>query len=226
MNQVTLITSVSWLKRTLSFLTPIKLQEWRSTNHALLELFLHHNQFQLVYDHAIYSYGLHYKPFLLGFQAIDPQCLASAKRVLVLGSGLGSIPEILQHYYAANRTFTIVDIDTTILNLCSQYLQARNIKDCTYVREDALTFVARSFGTTYQLICMDIFKDISVPSQFLKLNYWKALVNILAENGLIVFNYIPSDEEELETLRETLSKVSSRLAQVNYRKNIIWILYK
>lgn len=223
----TLNTHIAWYKRWLSFLVPIKLQEWESANHAHLELFLQNNQLQLTYDHAIYSFGLSYKPFLCGFAALKKEDVVACQKVLLLGSGLGSIVQILQtHYPNANRQFTIVDIDSVILDLCSQHLAAEGIGNCIFVREDALAYMQRIDAEAYDLICVDIFKDVDVPTVFLKPAFIQQVYKGLNTGGIMVYNYIDNEVDNTQALRMSLQASFSDLKQTEIRKNILWLGHK
>lgn len=220
-----LITAIPWYKKAVSFIIPVKLQEFCSSGNDIIELYLRNGQFQLIFNNAIYSYGTAYKPFLIAFEQIQHQ-LKQADNMLILGSGLGSIPQIVhEKYRRKDMVYTIVDIDKIILDLCSQQLQYKKIQNCRFVREDAAAFIT-SGTERYDLICMDIFLDLRVPLYFTQYPFLSALSDRLSDNGMLVFNYIAPEPGDETLVKNTLLQTFRDVQQVDYLRNTLFIATK
>lgn len=222
MPTITLKTQNLLVKKLCSYILPIKLQEFSSVNHHNICIYLQNGQFQLTYNNAIYSFGNKYKPFTEVFSQIEPTLLASKEKVLILGAGLGSIPQILQEQYKAQtRHFTIVDTDQQILELCEQLLIHLGIDGASYHIMDAAKFVATT-NDKFDLICVDVFTDIEVPAACTTLAFCKHLERILHPNGILVFNYIPPLNADSKTLEANLKKCFNNLTRHQYRRNLLY----
>ena len=91
-----MIPDIPLHKKILSYFTTVHIVDIPQAAHeADLQIYLRKNQFQLVMDNAMYSYGNKYKPFLVGFKQMAA-ALDVAHRVLILGAGMGSIVQILE----------------------------------------------------------------------------------------------------------------------------------
>ena len=204
---------------------PVKLQQFRSSGNDIIELYMRNGQFQLIFNNAIYSYGTAYKPFLVAFEQVPDQLLR-AKSMLVLGSGLGSIPQIVhEKYRQKNIAFTIVDIDKIILDLCSQQLYHRNIHNCRFIREDAAVFIAADTAQ-YDMICVDIFLDLQVPVAFTQYTFLNALASRLSPSGILAFNYIAPEPGAELPVQKTLQQIFSNVQQVAYLRNTLFVAQK
>ena len=220
-----LISPIPWHKKALSFVMPVKLQEFRSSDNEPFELYIRNGQLQLIFHNAIYSYGTAYKPFLVAFEHM-PQLVRNACSMLVLGSGLGSIPRIVhEKYHRKDIAFTIVDIDKVILDLCSQHLHDKGIHNCRFVREDAAVFI-RSGREQYDIICMDIFRDLQVPLPFIDYPFLSALAERLSTGGTLAFNYIAPEAGDEARVKMTLEDIFTDVRQVRYMRNTIFLATK
>ncbi len=220
-----LISRISWHKKSLSFVMPVKLQEFRSSDNDLIELYIRNGQLQLIFNNAIYSYGTAYKPFLVAFEHI-PQRIRNARNMLILGSGLGSIPRIVhEKYHRKDMAFTIVDIDKVILDLCSQHLHHKGIHNCRFVREDAAVFIT-SGSEQYDIICMDIFRDLQVPLPFIDYPFLSALSERLSIGGTLAFNYIAPEPGDEARVKITLEDIFTNVRQVRYMRNTLFLADK
>lgn len=222
MSYPVLKTSVPWYKQLLSYLHPIKMQTFTSVRHDYIELYLQNNQFQLVYNNAIYSYGNAYIPFLKAFEAI-PDSVTSARQTLILGGGLGSIPQIIADKYQNKATtYTIVEIDSLIIDLCRQYLRFKQIANCQFINEDATQAITR-LPQRFDLICLDIFNDIDVPKSVLSETFFKSIYQRLTPDGILVFNFIATVHNSIEDATQLLKSTFSNITIVSYKRNTLFI---
>jgi spermidine synthase len=215
-------TTIPWYKKIASYIVPVKLQEFHSADHNDIHIYIHNNHLQLIFNNAIYSYGVAYMPFLHTFEHIASQVRA-AKTMLVLGSGLGSIPQIVvEKYKNPNVKFTIVDIDSLILDLCNQYLRYKGIDNCKYIRQDALILL-NEHPFKYDIICLDVFKDVYVPKSFTTTKFFNQINSSLNTNGLLVFNYITYHPDLEKNVMDNLAVVFTTVTVYRHNSNTVFV---
>lgn len=184
----------------LSHLAEIHIESAASDYNPHLYVSLRRGRYQLSTAHAIYSFGDLYSNFDRAFQQIDPAQLPG-KEVLILGFGLGSIPVILEQKMGLQFNYTVVEIDETVLDLANRYtlpdLQSNIQTICT----DATAFVAQSMET-FDLICMDIFLDDTVPTQFESAAFLRQLRSLLAPEGIVLYNRLAAKQQDIDKTRK------------------------
>lgn len=170
-------------QRWLSFLAPYPLKQLHTTDNGPLQLRLVAGRLQLATRNAIYSYEDRYTSFLKAFYIIEER-LPSLSAVLVLGFGMGSIPMILSKRYGLRPTITGVDHDGKLIQLFHHYYQADYIN---LIEADAKKFLAHC-TQTFDLICIDLFKDAMVPKKFESDQFLKQVKERLNHKGIVLFN--------------------------------------
>ncbi|MBL7829964.1 MAG: fused MFS/spermidine synthase [Saprospiraceae bacterium] len=175
----------SW-KKYFSYIFPIKIESSSSVYNPLLVVNLTKGRLQLLTENAIYSYDDLYDNFDAAFSQLN---ISDVKEVLVLGLGLGSIPYLLEKKYRLQTNITAIEIDEEIIHLASKYSLHRlnNHIDC--VCADAEIFL-ESTDEKFDLICMDVFEDESIPSQFLSSDFLEMIRERLNPNGIFLFNHL------------------------------------
>jgi len=189
---------VSPFKRMLSYLVPVTIANSRGMQNRFLEFILYRNQWQLATEDALYSDGTRYEPFKIAFKHAPKEKITALNHSLILGTGLGSIVQILHAKYKTRSAFTLVEYDETILKWALENLSALGIGNlkphCGYAED----FV-RDGKDRYDLICVDIFTGREVPAQFTEMEFLVATKRLLKPGGLWIMNYIVNDA--LETMK-------------------------
>ncbi len=137
---------------------------------------------------ACYSYEDLYESFAIAFNKIDFK-RQEIKKVLVLGGGFCSIPQLLLKRNK-NLQFDVVEIDKTIIDLAKKYVKPQILNACNLIESDAISFLEKKSTNKYDLVCIDIFIDQTVPDSILtnySLNLIKSKLN---ENGLAVMSLL------------------------------------
>ena len=181
-------------KRWLSYLTEQVLETASSEYNEYLAVSLVHGRLQLVAEDAIYSFGDYYLNFRKVFERFNFGLLPERARVLVLGLGLGSIPELLERHLYLRYDYVAVEIDPVIIELASDYslpLLAANIE---VVQADALAFLQFD-ERQYDLICVDVFQDADVPEHLLTDAFLHLLRDSLAPQGALIYNRLADTTE-------------------------------
>jgi len=179
-------------KKYLSHIFPFTIEVTEGTHNHYLEVLYSRGRFQLNTENAIYSFEDLYINYYDAFKAFNiPE--RAIKKVLVLGFGLGSIPVMLERNFKQIYQYTGVEIDEEVLILASKYGIAGLSSPIELVCADAINFVLQS-NTTYDLVCMDVFKDAAVPKSFETLDFLSNLKNCIKEDGLLLYNRLVDNE--------------------------------
>lgn len=181
----------------------VPLETIQTTVHPQLHVVLIQGRLQLCTEKAVYSYGDLYTNFRKAFRALRIEKLPFSN-VLLLGLGLGSIPELLEKKFHRCCHFTCVEIDEGIINLARRYTLDYLDSSFEYICTDAAFFVAQT-QQQYDLVCADIFIDDEIPDQAQSNIFFEHLRRICAPEGLILFNCFalePSDRKKARDLFE------------------------
>ncbi len=150
-------------------------------------------RFQLSAAHAVYSFEDLYSNFKIAFSRITlPPDNAN---VLILGFGLGSIPQLLEKTFQKNYSYTAAEIDESVLSLANKYTLPRLQSSIDLICADAFTFVQQS-NQRFDLICMDVFLDDVIPDSMMTTNFLQLLKRLLNTDGILLYNslsYLPKD---------------------------------
>ena len=178
-------------RRWLSYLWEQSLETTASEYNEYLEVCLVHGRLQLVAEEAIYSFGDYYLNFRKLFEAFDFAQLPERADVLVLGLGLGSIPELLEKYLELDYTYVTVEIDPVIIELASRYSLPELRSPLEVVEADAVAFLLAD-ERRYDLICVDVFQDATVPEHLNGFDFVELLRDRLRPGGALVYNRLAS----------------------------------
>lgn len=178
---------ISRHRRWLSYLHEQILETASSEHNAYLQVSLIHGRLQLVAEEAIYSFGDYYLNFRKLFETFRFELLPERATVLVLGLGLGSIPELLERHLELNYDFVAVEIDPVIIELASAYSLPALNSNIEIRQADAYQFLQVD-TRQYDLICVDVFQDATVPAHLNTDGFLELLKGSLAPGGAIVYN--------------------------------------
>lgn len=155
---------------------------------------LSNNTWQLASATALYSDGTKYRPFRLAFKRLDTAFLSGIQQCLVLGTGLGSIVQILHGKYKACPDFYLVEKEEDILYWAVELLQGQGVGKIHPFCADAGDYLKQD-NNKYDLICVDIFKDRVVPEYFTSEAFFENCRRALLPGGVWIMNYIICDEQ-------------------------------
>lgn len=136
---------------------------------------------------AVYSYEDLYTNFSQTFEQWN-WANYPPKNVLVLGLGLGSIPQLLTEQHQRDCSYTTVEIDEEVIDLAYQYVLADLDATIEMITADAAIAVQQLPENTYDLICVDIFEDDTVPAAFETQDFLQQAAQLMTDNGILLFN--------------------------------------
>ena len=184
-------STVSRLRYWLSYFWEQTLEVTESEYNAYLQVCVVQGRLQLVAEDAIYSFGDLYLNFRKLFEVFDFGQLPERASVLVLGLGLGSIPELLEQHVGTRYRYTAVEIDPVIIELASTYSLPGLKSSLEIVQADASAFVQLD-ERRYDLICVDVFQDATVPEHLERADFLQFCTARLRSGGALVYNRLAS----------------------------------
>jgi len=169
-----------------------------------LELLLYQNRLQLATADALYSDGKSYSPAVATAKALK-DFLPSVENVLVLGTGLGSLVQVLgaKGYFPH---YTLIEKDKTVLGWALELMDSRQAQHTTPVCSDALAYMERN-KAQYDLVFIDIFMGMDVPAFVTSGHFLGLCRKALNGNGRLAFNYIVKNPVEWETVKGIFEQV-------------------
>lgn len=174
-------------RRWLSYLTEQVLETASSEHNEYLHVSLVSGRLQLVAEDAIYSFGDYYLNFRKVFEKFDFEQLPLRANVLILGLGLGSIPELLEKYIGVEYNYVAVEIDRVIIELAADYSLPALDSNIEVNEADAYAFLQLD-ARRYDLICVDVFQDATIPPHLNGQDFLELLSASLAPSGAVIYN--------------------------------------
>ena len=210
-------------RRLLSYLTEIPLEHRSSEHNAELTVALSRGRYQLYTENAVYSYADLYDNFRQAFRRIDLDH-PPIERVLLLGLGLGSIPWMLERTFGRRYRYTAVEIDEEVIYLAGKYCLGELRSPMEVICADARQYVAVC-AQRFDLICMDIFEDDTVPEAFEEAGFLRALQGLLTPGGRLLYNRLasrPGDRSSsLRFFRQVFLPVFPDAAKLEMKDNLV-----
>ncbi len=194
-------------------------RETGSSNFAL-QLYLYCNQFQLGNAEILYSDGDRYRPAIAAVKHLKA-FLPSVKKVLVLGTGLGSMVRVL-HSKGYKLQYTLVEYDKMVLQWAMETLDELQGVQLEPVCADAKIFMAKN-NALYDLVFIDIFIGRVVPDFVAAEAFLQQCKNSLAPGGRLAFNYIINDMQQWEDVQRVFASVFPDHTVVKHEVNRVFI---
>jgi spermidine synthase len=204
------MTKIPRWRKWLSYLWPQTLEVTESEHNTYLEVSIVQGRLQLVAEDAIYSFGDYYLNFRKTFDQFEFIQLPEQAEVLVLGLGLGSVPELLVDFWELDYRITAVEIDPVIVELASEYSLPYLSAPVEVINADALYFLQLD-ARCYDLICMDVFQDADIPSAFQTRDYLELLKESLNPGGALIYNRLASSPQDRKLSQDFFDQHFSRV---------------
>jgi predicted membrane-bound spermidine synthase len=181
-------------KRLLSYIKEVHIETCESEHNPFLKVVLRSGRYQLLTANAVYSYGDLYDNFSNAFKRIDLDSL-KIDNVLILGFGLGSIPLMLENIFHKKYYYTAVEIDPQVLYLANKYAMQDIQSPIEFQVLDAFTYAAFC-EEKFDMICMDVFLDDTVPTELETEDFLMNLKDMLSEKGILLFNKLAFQKKD------------------------------
>ena len=189
----------SW-KKWLSYVMELHVESTSSEYNPHLYVSLRKGRYQLSTAHAVYSFGDLYSNFARVFQRYNWKA-HPVNEVLLLGLGLGSIPVILEQVHQRECHYTAVEIDEAVVDLAERYILHELHSPIQTICADARVVVEQLPAESYDLICVDIFDDDTVPEAFEQADFLHRIADLLRPQGVILFNRLAATAKDQQLSR-------------------------
>ncbi|MFN3939230.1 MAG: spermidine synthase [Chitinophagales bacterium] len=206
------------IKNYLSYLYPLLQEKIHSPLNGTLEIFLFKGRYQLVTEKAMYSFEDLYSSY---GKALSSLHLKNIHNILVLGLGLGSIPQILQKKVNHPMHITCVEFDPVIVQLAQKYYpDIQQWETLNIELTDALQYVMQC-TKYFDLITVDLFIDTNVPISFSGLPFLEKLKSLVSQNGIILYSRMKENYTSEKILWDNLAKVFPEKTEIETEGNSI-----
>lgn len=170
----------------------------------MLELLLYKNRFQLVTNDVLYSDGDKYLPAVIACDYFK-KYLPSFKNVLVLGTGMGSLVQVMARM-GHTPGFTLVELDEKILEWALEFMPDNIAKNLDPICIDAGAYMA---GNTrkFDFVFIDVFNNRTVPDFVFAAPFLRQCRECLLPGGHIAFNYIVNSSEDWVEVQQVFGQI-------------------
>jgi predicted membrane-bound spermidine synthase len=213
-------------KKWYSYFDDVLIEKTESSQNEDLFVLLCNGRYQLCTNNAIYSYADKYDNFKIAFDKLKIEQY-DIQEVLILGMGMASIPYMLEKKYKRNYRYTAIEIDEEICGLASRYVLDELKSPIDIITTDAFHYVNMDIKK-YDLVAMDVFVDVHVPSKFMTTSFLNKLKNKVHKGGILLYNILSDTKEDLQNSNVLIEKCKSIFPSVSYynikgNRIIYWI---
>lgn len=214
------------LKEFISHLYEFPLEQVESRYSTLLNVSYYKGRYLLSTRNAVYSFADKYASFLQAFKKLHLKN-RNIQKVLLLGYGLGSIPQILQTQYQLNCHYTAIEIDPAVIELAKKYGYLPEQSKIDIFCADAYDFV-KSDHTQYDLICVDVFIDDTVPENVESEAFLHNLSRLVQpNNGILLYSRMQKDAFQKSSTQsfknQLFKKVFTPSSEIDTNGNLILV---
>ena len=182
----------------MSFIKDQTLEATEGEHSEYLAVILRQGKLLLQANSAIYSWEDNYYNFRTAFEQLDWDKL-NGQETLLLGLGLGSVPQMIEELFGYKLHYTAVEYDGIIAELAQAYLLHRLRSPIDTIVADAEAFVAQD-RQTYDFILVDLFVDDAVPTQFDSIKFLESLKNRMDGGSCLITNRLAySDVDRVDS---------------------------
>ena len=189
----------------ISYFRDVVLESTSSGYNRELQVVLSSGRYQLCAGNAVYSYEDKYINFRKSFGWIDWD-REGVQKVLLLGLGLGSVPQMLEEVFGQHFEYHAVEIDEEVIYLANKYILHKLQSPIQIFQTDGRHFV-RITEEKYDMVIMDIFEREKVPEIFEEEDFLEDLSQCLNEKGFILYNRLNITEQDMEDTMYYFEKV-------------------
>jgi predicted membrane-bound spermidine synthase len=205
--------------RLLSYIYPIT-KKVASEYNDILEITWYNGEKHLNSKNANYSYGSLQKILKIGLQKLD---LKNYNEILVLGLGGGSVIETLREDFNYQKNITALEIDPVIIQIAEEEFNIRESENLKIICVDALTYMQQN-KKQFDLIILDLYIDIHVPSSFLKISFWQTILKASKQSILFNASLEANTNDKISTIISLLKENKyhvEKLEKVNQTNTLV-----
>lgn len=146
-------------------------------------------------------------------------------KCLILGLGGGSNTKLVRKFWLG-AVVTGVDIDPIMVKLGKKFLGLDKVGVSVEIA-DALAYCQKAVkkGRKYDLVLIDLYVGYQVPEKFNSEKFAVLVKNLLADDGLAIFNRLYADKKRTEAVKfgRKLEKVFSKVDYFYPEANLMFV---
>jgi spermidine synthase len=139
------------------------------------------------------------------------------KNALVLGFGTGSVAHLLQKKYNMPVKIVGVENDEVVIELAKKYFSIHRYSSLSIHCQDAFDFVHQC-SHSFDLLVMDVFVEVEVPSKFFQPEFIAALGKLLSPKGILFFNIVVYNEQIRTKAAQLFSDMNAHVGYTQWHK--------
>jgi spermidine synthase len=188
-----------------SYINRIVVEEKSTPHNSKLIVAIQNGKYVLNTKSANYSFGSLHRVFQKTFKKIH-FIQKKYTTCLLLGGGVGSVPSIFYHELNLALKTDFVEIDSEVIGLGKRYFCLSKYPLLTIINDDAKCFLEKNTAL-YDVIIVDLFIDLDVPTYFTSEAFFISIKEKLCEKGSLIFNFVAYNYE----LKEKAKAIESKL---------------
>lgn len=202
------------LKKLLSYFIPITIYKQNSSISKSLVIAWNDGKLVLETENTNYSFGNLQKILKKGLLTIGFDRIILMDKILILGVAGGSVIKTLVDDVKFEGKIIGVEIDEKVIEIANEYFDLNKIKNLEIIIDDAFNYVLKTIDT-YDLILIDVFQDIKMPS-FLFENYFTdRIISLFEPNGFILFNTMIITNKQKNINQKYIENYNPNLFDIN-----------
>ncbi len=206
-------------KKILSYLYPITIYNKASKISKSLEVTYYNGKKMLNTANTNYSYGSLETILKKGLLEIGQKEINTLSEILILGVAGGSVVHTLINDFNFKKPITGIEIDAEVIAIANSHFNLKTFQNFTCILADAEEFVQND-KSKYDLLIIDIFKDIEMPSFLFENEFIEKTKQLLNINGYMMFNIMLLDKNKDELICNYLSHFNSLDYQIKHLKKV------
>jgi predicted membrane-bound spermidine synthase len=211
---------LTFFQKLLSYFMPVSINKLKMADGSGLELSYFAGRWQLSTDDALYSDGKRYRPLRVAFKKLTTK-LQEVKSVLLLGGGLGSAADILEHK-GLRPAITIVEQNEQIIKWATELNNSKGYHHVHFICADAAAYV-KVLNEKVDLLVVDVFNGRHVPAFATSTAFLKDCKNLMMPNAILVYNYIINSGNGLQSMQRNMSEVFEHNTIIDLGENRVFI---
>ena len=132
--------------------------------------------------------------------------------------GGGSVIKTLRTDFNYNNTIEAVELDPVIIDIAKSEFGIIEDQHLKIHCADAFTFV-KTNTTTFDLIIVDLYIDLSVPDKFLSTEFWDNVLNSKSSKGTLLFN-ASVKESDMVKVENLVDYLKTKVYKVDIYKKV------
>lgn len=217
----------SFIKKIASYFSEFLVEEVESDLNGKLEVYYQYGHYVLNSEKANYSFQNLHRVFQRGLVIVAKRINPGS--IMNLGMGAGSTLDIMRNDLGWNAPILSIEHDPKVVELSRRYFKLDIYSNHQYHVADALQFLIQN-DKKYDLILVDLFKDLDVPEKFLQENFIMQLHSHLTDPGIVLFNFVCQNSQQkkkLEDLRSLCNQLHFDCEEIMVKRiNRLFILKK